>query len=139
MWLKAAHIIFVIFWMAALFMMPRFFIYQSQCAVGSAEDRQWVDRVSRLRRIIMTPSLVIVWALGLLLAANGNYWTQPWFALKLLLVLGLSAYHGWLVGTARKFARGERSVSEKAMRFLNEVPGLATPAIVILAVVRPFG
>ena len=26
-WLKSAHIIFVIFWMAGLFMLPRFFVY----------------------------------------------------------------------------------------------------------------
>ena len=27
LWLKAGHLIFVIFWMAGLFMLPRFFVY----------------------------------------------------------------------------------------------------------------
>ena len=38
-WIKAAHIIFVIFLMAGLFMIPRCFVYHHQTQVGSAEDR----------------------------------------------------------------------------------------------------
>src|SRR3546814_19220273 len=37
LWVKAAHVIFVIFLMAGLFMMPRFFVYHHQCPVGSDE------------------------------------------------------------------------------------------------------
>ena len=29
-WVKAAHIIFVIFWMAGLFMMPRYLVYHQE-------------------------------------------------------------------------------------------------------------
>ena len=32
LWLKAGHIIFVVFWMAGLFMLPRFFIYHQESA-----------------------------------------------------------------------------------------------------------
>ncbi len=138
MWVKAAHIIFVIFLMAGLFMMPRFFVYQLQCPVGSAEDKAWTERCDRLRRIILNPSLVIVWVLGLVLAANGNLWLQGWFLAKLALVLALSGYHGWLIAIFKQMARGERRVSERRMRLLNEVPGLAAALIVVLAVVRPF-
>ena len=76
LWVKAAHIIFVIFLMAGLFMMPRFFVYHHQCPVGSDEDKKWIEREDRLRRIILNPSLTIVWLLGLLLAFNGNYWDK---------------------------------------------------------------
>ena len=75
LWVKAAHVIFVIFLMAGLFMMPRFFVYHHQCAVGSDEDRKWIEREDRLRKIILNPSLVIVWILGLMLAFNGGYWS----------------------------------------------------------------
>ncbi|MBN8805028.1 MAG: hypothetical protein BGO58_01000 [Sphingopyxis sp. 65-8] len=138
LWVKAAHVIFVIFLMAGLFMMPRFFVYHHQCAVGSDEDRKWIEREDRLRKIILNPSLVIVWILGLMLAFNGGYWSQGWFHAKLLLVLLLSGYHGWTIGYFKKLKRGERPLSEKRLRMLNEVPGVAVAIIVILAVVRPF-
>src|SRR3546814_15078586 len=76
--------------MSGLFMMPRFLIYHHQCPVGSDEDKKWIERENRLRRIILNPSLVLVWVLGLMLAFNGGYWHEGWFHGKLLLVLGLS-------------------------------------------------
>lgn len=138
LWVKAAHIIFVIFLMAGLFMMPRFFVYHQECAVGSDEDRKWIDREAKLRRIILNPSLVIVWIFGLMLMVDIGAWTMGWFHLKLLLVLALSGYHGWVVGYAKKLARGQRSLSDKQLRLVNEVPGIAAAVIVILAIVKPF-
>lgn len=134
-WVVAAHIIFVIFLMAALFMLPRFFIYHHQCVPGSAEDRQWIDREARLTRIILNPSIIIVWLLGLALAFNTGAFSQPWFHLKLLLVLTLSGYHGWAVGYAKKLARGERPLPEKTLRLVNEVPGILAALIVIVVIV----
>ena len=137
LWVKAAHIIFVIFLMAGLFMMPRFFVYHHQCAVGSDEDKKWIEREDRLRRIILNPSLTIVWILGLLLAFNGNYWGETWFIAKFILVIALSGYHGWMIGYFKKLQQGLRPLTEKQLRLLNEVPGVAAAIIVILAVVRP--
>ena len=137
LWVKAAHVIFVIFLMAGLFMMPRFFVYHHQCPVGSDEDKKWIEREDRLRRIILNPSLVIVGVRGLTLAFNGGAWSQGWFHAKLLLVLGLSGYHGWLIGYFKKLKRGERPLSEKRLRLLNEVPGVVAAIVVILVVVRP--
>lgn len=136
-WVKAAHVIFVIFLMAGLFMLPRFFVYHQQSAIGSAEDKAWIEREDRLARIILGPSLTIVWVLGLLLAFNGGYWGELWFQAKFMLVIGLSGYHGWMTGYAKKLAKGERPLSEKTLRLLNEVPGVAAALIVILVIVRP--
>lgn len=138
LWVKAAHVIFVIFFMAGLFMMPRFFVYHHQCPVGSEEDRKWIEREDRLRKIILNPSIILVWVLGLMLAFNADVWREGWFHGKLLLVLLLSGYHGWTIGYFKKLKRGERPLSEKRLRMLNEVPGVAAAIIVILAVVRPF-
>jgi len=138
LWIKAAHVIFVIFFMAGLFMMPRFFVYHHQCAVGSEEDKKWIEREDRLRRIILNPSIMLVWILGLMLAFNGDYWREGWFHAKLLLVFALSGYHGWMIGYAKKLAKGQRPLTEKRLRLLNEVPGVAAAFIVILVVVRPF-
>jgi protoporphyrinogen IX oxidase len=137
-WVKAAHLIFVIFWIAGLFMLPRFLIYQVATVPGSPEDLAWIDRVSRLRRIIINPSMGLVWLLGLTLALNIGAFQMGWFHVKLLLVLLLSGYHGWAVGTARRIARGLRPDSDRRLRLMNEVPGIATILIVILAIVKPF-
>ena len=138
LWLKAAHIIFIIFWMAGLFMMPRFFVYHQECAVGSDEARKWIEREGKLRKIILNPSLVITWILGLFLAYNIGAFSQGWFHAKLLVVLLLTGYHGWMIGYVKKLARGERTMSDKALRLANEVPGIAAAIIVILVIIKPF-
>ncbi|HEY7809800.1 MAG TPA: CopD family protein [Allosphingosinicella sp.] len=137
-WIKAGHLIFVIFWIAGLFMLPRYYVYHQESAAGSPEEARWIDREKKLRNIIITPAMVLVWVLGLTLAWITGAWSETWFHLKFAMVIGLSAYHGWLVGYGRKLARGERAVSGKTLRIMNEVPGLATVVIVILVIVKPF-
>lgn len=138
LWIKAGHVIFVIFWIAGLFMLPRFYVYHQESAPGSAEERRWIDRERKLRNIIITPSMILVWIFGITLATVGHWWTSGWLMAKLALVIGLSGYHGFMVGYGKKLARGERPVSGKALRIMNEVPGIATAAIVILVVLKPF-
>lgn len=138
LWVKAAHVIFVIFLMAGLFMVPRFFIYHQECAAGSDEDRKWIDRERRLIKIILNPSLILVWVFGLMLMVQIGAWHFGWFHLKLLFVLGLSGYHGWVVGYARKLAKGQRPMTDRNLRLLNEIPGVAAAVIVIAVIVQPF-
>jgi len=138
LWLKAGHIIFAIFWMAGLFMLPRYFVYHQEADPDSPENGVWTEREAKLRKIILTPSLIVVWVLGLALAYTAGAFGQGWFHAKLLFLLVLSGYHGWLVGYAKKLARGERALTGKKLRLLNEVPGVAAALIVVLAVVKPF-
>jgi protoporphyrinogen IX oxidase len=137
LWLKALHVIFVIFWMAGLFMLPRFFVYHQEVAPEAPENALWIEREARLLRIILWPSLVLTWALGLALAMTTGAFAHSWFHAKLAMVLGLSAYHLWLSGYHKALARGERRLGGKQLRLLNEVPGLAAIGIVILVIVKP--
>ena len=137
-WLKSAHIIFVIFWMAGLFMLPRFFVYHQESVEGSEESTKWVDREAKLIKIILNPAMIIVWVVGLVLAWHITALSEGWFHAKLLFVVGLSVYHGWIVGYAKKLARGERRLTGKQLRLFNEVPGIATAIIVVLVVAKPF-
>jgi putative membrane protein len=138
LWIKAGHIIFVIFWIAGLFLLPRYYVYHQEASPGSQEERRWIERERKLRNIIITPSMILVWILGVTLATVGHFWTSGWLHAKLLLVIALSGYHGYMVGYGKKLARGERPVSGRALRIMNEVPGIATAAIVILVVLKPF-
>ena len=137
-WLKAAHLIFVIFWMAGLFMLPRFFVYHQEAGVGSREEQAWIEREAKLANIIMNPSMLIVWLLGLALAYVTDAWMQPWLHAKLLLVVLLSGYQGWLMAYRKKLAGGKRTMTGRTLRLINEVPGIAVALIVILVVIRPF-
>ena len=137
-WVKAAHVTFVIFWMAGLFLLPRLYVYHHELTPGSAEDRAWIERESRVRSIILNPAMIAVWILGLMLAFHVDAWSQGWFHAKLLLVVALSAYQGWLGIFGKKLARGERPLSSKAVRLINEIPGIAAALIVVLVIVRPF-
>jgi protoporphyrinogen IX oxidase len=138
LWVKSAHIIFVIFWMAGLFMLPRFFVYHQESDKGSVEDRQWIERESRIIRIILNPAMTITWILGLALMLDTEAYRQFWFMAKLLTVFGLTGYHVWMSGYARKLARGEWAVNGRNLRMLNEVPGIAAAIIVVLVVTKPF-
>ena len=137
-WLKSAHIIFVIFWMAGC----------SCCRVSSSIIRKvpsapkkaakWVEREAKLIKIILNPSIIVVWVVGLALAWHIGAMADGWFHAKLLFVLGLSAYHGWIIGYAKKLAKGERQLTGKQLRLFNEVPGIAAAIIVVLVVAKPF-
>ena len=137
-WLKAGHVIFVIFWIAGLFMLPRFYVYHQEAPPGSEEERKWIERERRLRNIIISPAMILVWLFGLALAWVTGAWSEHWFHAKFALVVALSGYHGWMVGYGRKLAAGVRPASGRALRLMNEVPGIAVVLIVVLVIVRPF-
>ncbi|KRC79648.1 CopD family protein [Sphingomonas sp. Root241] len=141
LWVKAFHIIFVIFWMAGLFLLPRYLVHHQE-ALGTPQAADWEKREALLRRTILVPSMAIVWLLGLALATNfGLFDGEPglgWLHAKLLLVIALSGYNGWAVGYSKKLAKGQGSLSPRRLRMLGEVPALAVVLIVVLVVVKPF-
>ena len=137
-WVKAAHVTFVIFWLAGLFLLPRLYVYHQEATVGSPEDRAWIEREARVRSIILTPAIIVVWILGLMLAFDIDAWHQGWFMAKFAFVVLLSGYQGWLGAYGKKLSAGQRPLSSKAVRMLNEIPGVAAAIIVVLVIVRPF-
>jgi putative membrane protein len=135
---KTGHVIFMVFWMAGLFMLPRQCIYMLDHAPGSEGEAKWAERMGKLRKIILTPSLVIVWVLGLTMATLMGFFSEGWIHAKLTLVLALSGYHGWLVAQTKKMACGERPLTEKQLRMIGEVPGLVLVLVVALVyIVKP--
>ena len=138
LWLKAGHIIFMVFWLAGLFMLPRQMIYLQPASPGSDESALWAKRMGLLRKDILTPSLIVVWVLGLLLAMTIGAWDQGWFHAKLLFILLLTAFHGIMVARSKKMIAGDRPMSEKQLRMWGEFPGIMLAILVILVIVKPF-
>ena len=114
------------------------YVYHQETTVGSPEDRAWIEREDRVRSIIPTPAMLLVWILGLMLAFHLDAWMPG--------LVPRQACAGRrpdrLPGVARRIrqalANGERPLSGKALRMINEIPGIAAALIVVLVIVRPF-
>ena len=137
-WLKAFHIIAVIAWMAGMLYLPRLFVYHCETTPGTPEYERFKLMERKLMRVIINPSMIAVWVLGLLLAHTLGVWAQGWFHAKLLLVTVLSGLHGFLSRWRRDFERGENRYSQRFYRIINEAPAVLMALIVILVVVKPF-
>ncbi|MEO0448753.1 MAG: CopD family protein [Pseudomonadota bacterium] len=138
-WVKAIHIIFVVAWMAGLLIFPRYKLHQANAEPQGELFNTMKDASARLRRIILTPALLVVWGLGItMLVLNPALLSNGWMHAKLLLVLGLSGVHGYFISMGRKIDEGRDAVSAKTLKLLNELPFVIMIGVVILAVVKPF-
>jgi protoporphyrinogen IX oxidase len=137
-WLKALHVVAVIAWMAGLLYLPRLFVYHADAKPGSELSETLKVMERRLLTVIISPSMVLVWALGLYLAWNGGWFSSGWMHGKLLLVVLLSGLSGFLSKATREFANDTNTRSARFYRFLNEAPAVLMVLIVLLVVVKPF-
>jgi protoporphyrinogen IX oxidase len=138
LWLKAFHVIAVMAWMAGMLYLPRLFVYHCAAEVGSPQSETFKVMERRLLKVIITPAMVVSWGLGLWLAWAGGAYAAGWLHAKVVLVLALSALHGFFVRWVRQFALDQNRHSQKFYRIINEVPAVLMVGIVILAVVKPF-
>lgn len=137
LWIKALHIVFVVTWFAGLFYLPRLFVYHAES--NDAAVRAQLQIMQR-RLLVITDiggCLAVVFGVWMVLLVPG-YLHQGWLHAKLTLVLGLVAYHGYLIRLKNHFAAGRQPHSAYWLRLFNEVPALLLIAIVILVVVKPF-
>ncbi|MGE3296939.1 MAG: protoporphyrinogen oxidase HemJ [Porticoccaceae bacterium] len=138
-WIEALHIISVVCWFAALFYLPRLFVYHAM-----AEDRISIERFKimerKLSRGIATPAMLAALTFGVWLAslAPDYYLHQGWFLAKVTLVTLLVVYHHACLYLLRQFRNDRNTRSHVFYRWFNEIPVLFLIAIVILVVVRPF-
>jgi putative membrane protein len=138
LWIKAFHIISVITWFAALFYLPRLFVYHAMTSDKISIDRfKIMER--KLYKGIMTPSMIIAVVLGGLLAiSNWNGYSQfYWLHIKISLVVLLVVYHFYCGYFLQVFKNDLNKNSDKFYRYFNEFPVLILIAIVILVVVKP--
>lgn len=138
LWLKAGHVIAVIAWYAGLFYIFRLYVYHVQHRDNRSITANLEIMERRLMRAIMTPAMVVAIGLGItMLVQQPALLRQPWMHAKLGAIVLLLGYHGLASWARKRFAAGDYVLSEKACRYITEVPTLLLFVIVIAVIVRP--
>ena len=139
LWVKSFHIIAMTTWFAALFYLPRLFVYHAMSDDEISNERfKIMER--KLFYGIMTPSAILTIIFGLVLL-NGYAWeafsNTVWLQTKLWLVVVLVAYHIYCGKLLKDFKFDRNQKSHVYYRWFNEFPVLLLIAIVILVIVKP--
>lgn len=139
LWFKALHVAFMVTWFAGLFYLPRLFIYHAEAAPDDEIGRERFTVMERRLFGIMTIGAVLTLVFGLLLiGANRGLLGQGWFHVKLVLLVGLAAFHWRCRGWIARLAAGYASTDTHGLRWFNEIPAAFLLLIVGLAVLKPF-
>lgn len=140
-WTKSFHVIAVIAWMAALFYLPRLFVYHCAVARGSAESERFKVMERRLHKQIMNPAMMTAWTFGLLLVATPGvvaWWPLNWWHFKFAAVLAMTGFHIACSRWRRGFLEDRNQKSHRYFRMANEVPTLLMVVAVIMVIAKPF-
>lgn len=138
-WVKTLHVVSIIAWMAALLYLPRLFVYHCEAVAGSELSETLKTMERRLLKAIMTPAMVASWVFGLwLVFGYVGLDAGGWLHVKIALVIGLSAFHGFCVKWWMGFSLDGNKNSQKFYRLMNEVPTVLMIVIVAMVIVRPF-
>ena len=135
LWVKAAHIIFMVTWFAGFFYLPRLFVYHAM-----ASDTTSIERFKIMERKlyygIMTPGGILTVLFGLWLWLGYGF-HGLWLDIKLALVAVLIGFHVYCGKLVADFRHDRNRHGHVFYRWLNELPALILVAVVILVVVKP--
>lgn len=139
-WIKAAHIISVMAWMAGMLYLPRLFVYHADAVPGSVQSETFKVMERRLLRAIINPAMIASFVFGILLALTPGLvdWSEGWIWVKLAAVVGMSAAHGYFSRWRREFAEDRNRRPAGFYRKVNEIPTVLLIVIVVMVAVKPF-
>ena len=136
-WIKAAHLVSVIAWMAGLLYLPRLFVYHSMEDVGTSTSDTFKVMERRLLRFIMNPAMLASFGFGLwMLLLNTELLEESWMQWKILLLVGMTGFHALLSRWRRFFENDANTWPPRFFKIINEVPTVLMIGIIILAVVK---
>ena len=135
--IKSLHIIAVISWMVGLLYLPRLFVYHCGLKNNSESFNLLALMEKRLLRFIMNPAMIITFITGLFLLKYIGF-SQGWVHIKLLLVIFMAGFHGFLAKCRKNFENNQNNNSDKFYRIINEIPTILMIFIVFLVIFKPF-
>ncbi|MCP5423460.1 MAG: CopD family protein [Gammaproteobacteria bacterium] len=138
--LKALHLIFMVTWFAALFYLPRLYVYHAM-----SEDEISKERFKIMERKlfygIMMPGGVLTLVFGIWMLVDfawALYGRMGWLHVKLTLIALMIGYHIWCGKLMLDFKHDRNRHSHVWYRWFNEVPVIFLVGIIMLSVLRPF-
>lgn len=111
--LVALHLIAVAVFLGGLLVVA--FILPGIGREGSRDRMTEIRRLRAMSIFMVTPALLLVWALGVSLAVEGGWFAASWLHGKIALVVALSSMHGYQAGQLRRLAQGQ--VLRRAYRY----------------------
>ena len=139
LWLKAGHLIGMVSWFAALFYLPRLYVYHS-LTNDEAGHQRFITMERKLYRGIMTPAAIFTLVMGAWMLydyAWTAYGDSLWLQLKLFCIACLVAYHLYCGKLRIDFLKERNQHSDIWYRWFNEIPVLFLVIIILLAVLKP--
>ncbi len=142
---KALHIIGFVSWFAALFYLPRLFIYHVEALDMDEPKRkilleQFQIMETRLYRIIMTPAMYLTLIGGFSMVFYGYGWegwlSNIWLHWKLGFIILLIIYHYYCKKIMGLLADEKSPMTSMQFRLFNEITSILLAAIVLLAVFK---
>lgn len=130
---RGLHILAVIAWMAGLLFLPRLYAYDAEQALKPEplkSEMQTLLRLwqARLMKIILNPAAALAlifgaWLIHLDVQMRGAaFLAEPWMVTKLVGVVLLFGWHGFLSAQRKRIAAGTSTKSSKFWRMTNEIP-----------------
>ena len=137
--LKALHLIAVISWMAGLLYLPRIFVYHVENFEKKETIKIFKTMERKLYNYIMMPAMILSWIFGFLLLNLIGLESifKIWLQVKLLLILGLTAYHFYLGRCLIDLSQDVNSRSSRFFRIINEIPTILLILIIFLVIFKP--
>lgn len=133
---KALHLIAMVAWFAAVFYLPRIFVYMLEHPEAAPTLHIMARKLSHY---IMVPALIATWVLGhVMFLFKPELLYVDWLHVKLVLVCGLIAYTASLENFRLQLLAKNCRRSSKFFRAYNEVPTLVLIITILLAVFKPF-
>lgn len=141
---RGLHILAVIAWMSGMLYLPRLYAYDAEQQAKPEPLRSEMQALlrewqRRLLKIIINPAMTAAWVFGVWMIVIhvygfGQGWSflaQPWMATKLIAVIALSGWHGFLEGERKRIAAGTSTRSGRFWRMTNEIPFLIAVVAVL--------
>jgi len=135
-WIKTAHVVFVIAWMAGVFYLPRILVN-----IAEAGDAPAVrERLALMGKRLYSFGHMMF---GFAAILGVTLWLQygivgSWLHAKLGLVALLLAYFIFCDRMLKRATSGAALPSSSMLRWMNELPVLLLVAIVYLVLAKPF-
>lgn len=139
LWLKFFHLVFVVTWFAALFYLPRLFVYHTQVSSGD-ENQRFLVMEKKLYWYICVPSSIFVFLTGIwsVLIRGADYFSEStWLHIKICFVLGLLVFQTFCGRWHYEFKSQKRKRSERFFRIVDELPTIALLVALFLVVFKP--